>query len=473
MTAPADLPGVSDLAGVRIGLEPGAAVDPFSLAGDDGHLLRSSRLTLVGLGCAVLLTLPDGLEDRAALDRVVRQLASIECDDRLAATGRDALPAPVLAFGALPFDRGAAATFVVPELTVCWSDDGRVWCTVLAADRGDMPRSSGELTELLAERLAAWPAPIEATRSGPGGARNEIETLAPRTTDDDFERAVAEAITAIDAGELTKVVLARQLDVAMTDPVEVPALLRRWSGLEPACTVFSAPVDGGQFVGASPELLVERSGDRIRSRPLAGTTGSRPGDDPDVRSAALFDSEKDVAEHRLVVETIAGALGALSRDLDAPSRPELVRLRSMTHLGTEIDGTLDPRADGSVPHVLELLRALHPTPAVGGLPGPEARAMIGRLEPRGRGPYAGPVGFVDARGDGRFVVGIRSMTLRGRDARLAAGVGIVEGSEPRSERAEADLKLRAVLDALAPDALVEADLRSGAEGPAGRPLAKR
>lgn len=448
-----------DLRGVRLALEADAAIDPFSLAGDDGRLLRSRRLTLVGLGCVAVLSLPEGLEDRAALDRVVQRLASIECDDALGATDRDGLPAPVVAFGALPFDRGDPATFVVPELTVGWNDDGRVWCTVLATDGGDLPRSPRELTERLAARLAG----LEVTRSGPDQRRHAIETLAPRTTDDEFERAVAEAIAAIDAGELTKVVLARQVDVAMTDPVEVPGLLGRWSEIEPACTVFSAPVDGGQFVGASPELLVERSGDRVRSRPLAGTTGSRPGDDPDLSSAALFDSEKDVAEHRLVVETIAGALGPLSRDLDAPSRPELVRLRSMTHLGTEIDGTLDQRADGSVPHVLELLGALHPTPAVGGVPRAAARAMIGRLEPRGRGPYAGPVGFVDAAGDGRFVVGIRSMTLRGRDARLAAGVGIVEGSEPRAERAEADLKLRAVLDALVPNAALDTDLLAEAE----------
>ena len=388
-------------------------------------------------------------------------------------------PAPVLAFGALPFDRAAAATLVVPELTVGWSEDGRVWCTVLATDRATFrarrPRAP--------ERLAARFAETETTRPGPETGRHQIETLAPRPGDDEFERAVAEAIDAIDAGELTKVVLARQVDVAMTDPVEVPALLRRWSGLEPACTVFSVPVDDGQFVGASPELLVERSGDRVRSRPLAGTTGSRLGDAPDLRPAALFDSEKDVAEHRLVVEAIAGALAPLSRDLDTPPHPELVRLRSMTHLGTEIGGTLDPRSDGSVPHVLELLRALHPTPAVGGVPRTAARAMIERLEPRGRGPYAGPVGFVDAAGDGRFVVGIRSMTLRGRDAHLAAGVGIVEGSDPRAERAEADLKLRAVLAALAPDADLDADLRvlaaaaAGADAEAragtGRPLVTR
>jgi menaquinone-specific isochorismate synthase len=447
-----------ELVGVRFGLEHGALPDPFSLAGDHGWLLRSGRLTLVGVGCAARLSLPEGLEDPAALDAVVSDLAAIECDDRIDATDRHALPAPVLALGALPFDRGAAAALAVPHLTFGATNDGRAWCTVVATDRNSLPDSLGELTERLVTRVTE----IEASRPDPDGDRHEIAAIVARSNDDEFEELVAEAITAIDAGELAKVVLARQVDVAMTGPIELPALLRRWSRLEPACTVFSVPVTEGQFVGASPELLVARSEGRVRSRPLAGTTGSRPGDDPDLGSAALFDSSKDVTEHRLVVEAIAGALGPLSRDLDTPERPELVRLRSMTHLGTEISGTLDTRADGSTPHVLEVLAALHPTPAVGGVPGAAARAMIERLEPVGRGPYAGPVGFVDAVGDGRWVVGIRSATVAGADARLAAGVGIVKGSDPRSERAETDLKFRSVLDALAPGV-----------APAERPLARR
>jgi menaquinone-specific isochorismate synthase len=469
---PAAATGVS---AVRVGLEPDAGFDPFALAGslhgEEARFLRSDRLTLVGIGCAAVLPLPDGLDDPAALDRAVGQLASIACDDRLAPADRDGLPAPVLAFGALPFDRGDTAALVVPELTFGATDEGRVCCTVVGTDGAALPRSARELTELLSTVAA----------SGPTQApdRNEVAALRPRTSDDDFESMVAAAVAAIDRGELAKVVLARQLDVTMTTPVDVAALLRRWDRLEPACTLFSVPVAEGRFVGASPELLVERVGGRVRCRPLAGTTGRRPTDDADDDDAdddaagldaSLFDSQKDVGEHRLVVEAITGALAPFSHDLDTPSRPELVRLRSMAHLGTEIAGTLDARSDGSLPHVLELLAALHPTPAVGGVPAVAAKAMIDRLEPQRRGPYAGPVGFADAAGDGRFVVGIRSMTLRGADARLAAGVGVVDGSQPRSEREEADLKLRAVLGALVPEGGLgdlDADTR------AGRPLARR
>ena len=363
----------------------------------------------------------------------------------------------MLAFGALPFDRSAPSELVVPQVVCGWHEGSASWCTVVAPDRSALPGSPRELRRWLSE--------TGGPRSEPTPGQSSIAAVRPNSSDEQFERIVAEAVDAIDRGELAKVVLARQVAVALRASLDVPALLRRWSRLEPACSVFSMPTAEGQFVGASPELLVERSEGRLRSRPLAGTTGRPPGENSEARSAELLDSPKDVSEHRLVVEAITDALRPLSHDLEAPSRPELVELRSMTHLGTDIAGALDERADGSIPHVLELLAALHPTPAVGGVPAGPARAMIDRLEPGGRGTYAGPVGFVDAAGDGRWVVGIRSMTVRDRDAQLAAGVGIVEGSIPRAERIEADLKLNAVLDALAPGATLPSTTPARASTP--------
>ena len=134
-----------------------------------------------------------------------------------------------------------------------------------------------------------------------------------------------------------------------------------------------------------------------------------------------------------------------------PSRPDLVHLSNIIHLGTSLTGTLARRPDGSVPDALELVEALHPTPAVGGVPSVAARALIGELEPESRGHYTGPVGYVDANGDGRWMLGIRALTIDGLTARLAAGVGIVDGSMPTTELAETNLKLTAVLDALAPE----------------------
>jgi isochorismate synthase len=448
---------LSGLHAVRTALEPAAAIDPFSLTRTGSRLFRSDRVTLAGIGTAAVLPLPDGLDDPAALDHIVRGLASVECDDRLDRGDRPAPPAPVVAFGALPFDRSAASALVVPQLTFGWDALGSAWCTVVTREQTVLPHSKQELAAWLSGAgIMSGP-----DHARPNEARNDVDAVGPRISDEAFEEVVAEAIAAIRRGEFDKVVLARQVEVAMAHAVDVAALLRRWNTLEPACTLFSMPLPEGQFVGASPELLVERSADAVHSRPLAGTAGRQPGDDAGVWSADLLDSRKDVREHQFVVEAITDALLPYCRDLVAPSRPEVVPLRSMTHLGTDIAGTLEVRADGSVPHVLELLAALHPTPAVGGVPTEVARAVIDRLEPESRGAYAGPVGFVDGAGDGQWVVGIRSMTLRGREARLVAGVGIVEGSEPRAERIETDLKLRAVLDALAPEAATPATASAG------------
>jgi isochorismate synthase len=164
----------------------------------------------------------------------------------------------------------------------------------------------------------------------------------------------------------------------------------------------------------------------------------------------LLGSRKDGREHQLVVEAIRRALEPLCVALATPSSPDLVHLHTITHLGTSMTGTLAAQSGGSVPSALELVAALHPTPAVGGVPTDQARSVIARLEPRSRGSYAGPVGYVDASGDGKWMLGIRSMSVRGRVAHLAAGVGIVEGSAPEVELAETNLKLAAAFGALAP-----------------------
>jgi isochorismate synthase len=127
-----------------------------------------------------------------------------------------------------------------------------------------------------------------------------------------------------------------------------------------------------------------------------------------------------------------------------------VHLHNLVHLGTSLTGTLRATGGGPAPSALELVGALHPTPAVGGVPAEPARSLIARLEPESRGPYAGPVGYLDGRGDGKWMLGIRAAFIHERTARLAAGVGIVEGSEPRTELAETNLKFNAVFDALVP-----------------------
>ena len=412
---------------VRRLLPPGPPIDPYRLAGPDGMVFDTGRRVLVGIGQALVVTLEGGLEG-ASLETARRVLADIRCDDHTGLPGSG-----VLAFGALPFARTRASSLVVPEVTYGREPDGIEWVTVVGRRSGDDPRG-----ELLAHQ-GGDPGSTDPT-SGPFA---DVEPLAP---DDRFREMVSDAVGRIDRGELAKVVLSRQVEVRLSSAPDLPTLLERWRRLEPNCTVFSLPTPEGRFVGASPELLVARRGDRVVCRPLAGTTaqGSEATDTAFQRSA------KDTHEHRLVVEAIGGALAPLCSSLEVPDGPELVHLHSVVHFGTTIEGVLRPRPDGTVPSALELVGALHPTPAVGGVPSAAALAVIAELESEPRGSYAGPVGTLDAHGDGEWVVGIRAATLNGDTARLVAGVGIVDGSEPGSELAETELKLSAVLDAIAP-----------------------
>jgi menaquinone-specific isochorismate synthase len=432
------------------------ALDPFALAGSTGIVFDVGGRTLVGLGTAALVTMGDGLEglggsgvesgpNRPGVgsDPVTRALSAIDLDDRF-----DPGSAGLFAFGALPFDRAAPASMTIPAVTLGVEPDGRAWITVVAADHSTLPGGTEDIRAWLSDRAGPPPAPAPASSRGSG--EQGRPAVVPRSTDEEFLAMVEEALAAIDRGVVAKVVLARQVDVSVPSAVPVPPLLRRWRELEPNCAVFSMPTPDGQMVGASPELLIERDGDRIRSRPLAGTTDRSVGTEGSVLPRELLRSAKDAGEHRLVVEAIETALAPRCASLEVPDHPDLVHLHSIVHLGTSVTGTLTPGPDGATATALELVAALHPTPAVAGVPREAACDLIGRLEPFRRGTYAGPVGYVDARGDGTFMVGIRAVSIGDGVVRLTAGVGIVAGSEPRTELAETDLKLRAVFGALAP-----------------------
>jgi len=433
------------LVAVRLPLDPGPPIEPFALAGATGIVFRTVERTLVGLGRARTLTLPHGLDDAAAVEALSRSLSAVVCDDRF-----DPTTSGVIAFGALPFDRYRPGSLVVPEIIYGVEPSGEEWVTVLGADRADLPETSDGLRSWLVGQQPDEPVPSAAV--GPSGgraSRGRGPTIVPHTSDSSFESMVAESVRAVENDEVAKVVVSRQVDVRMGEPIDVADLLRRWHRLEPTASFFSMPTTRGQLVGASPELLVERSGARVRSRPLAGTT-DRTHKPTSVLPRELLASTKDSAEHRLVVEAIGDVLHPLCTDLEVPSRPDLVHLHNITHLGTTVVGTLTTRPDGSFPTALELVADLHPTPAVGGVPRDRALALISRLEPEARGHFAGPVGYVDARGDGRWMIGIRAMTVNGPDALLAAGVGVVQGSDPGMELVEVNLKLTAAFDALAP-----------------------
>lgn len=299
-------------------------------------------------------------------------------------------------------------------------------------------------------------APARAARDGAGPeaepALPAIRALRPEPPAPDFADAVARALRIMhdeDGGPdaLAKIVLSRSLAVESESPLPLPAILSRLAQ-DPTVTTFRTRLPGGvshALVGATPELLLRKSGGRIASHPLAGSARRSPDPAQDRAAAeALSRSDKDRREHGLVVEYILDMLAPFCRELSCPEGTTLTHTRSMWHLGTRIEGQL---SDDAIPSVL-LAARLHPTPAVCGLPVARAAALIGALEPVRRGFYAGAVGWCDARGDGAWFVAIRCAEIRGALARLHAGAGIVPGSDPMAEAAETGAKFGALLAAL-------------------------
>jgi len=272
---------------------------------------------------------------------------------------------------------------------------------------------------------------------------------------DEHRRRVAAAVGALraDGATLHKVVLARALRLRAAAPLDARAVLARLVAADP--TGYGYLVDlsatgpghaGGVLVGASPELLVTRCGATVTARPFAGSAPRHHDPQHDRRSgAALAASGKDRHEHRLVIETMAAVLRPFCTDLQITAAPQLSRTATLWHLSTPIRGRLRRAATSA----LDLALALHPTPAVGGVPTGEALTFIDRVE-ADRGFYAGATGWCDAEGDGRWVVSLRGAELdadrRGILAR--AGGGIVAESDPDAEVAETTAKFGAILNAL-------------------------
>jgi len=252
---------------------------------------------------------------------------------------------------------------------------------------------------------------------------------------------VAPARDRIKAGEFNKVVLARELLLKTDQPIDVSAVLRRLNQAFSTAIIFA--VDG--FIGASPELLVSREVDLVRAHPLAGTAprSSDPVRDAEL-AVALNLSTKDQREHRITIDWLLDTLLPYCSYVDAEPEPAIITLPNVHHLGTRVEGRLSSPAVS----VLELVAALHPTPAVGGDPQDLALKVINTAEPGDRGLYAGPVGWVDGEGNGEFAVGLRSSHVTGDAASIWAGVGVVGESDPESELAETRAKFQAMLGAL-------------------------
>ncbi|MEJ7628014.1 MAG: isochorismate synthase [Nocardioidaceae bacterium] len=255
-----------------------------------------------------------------------------------------------------------------------------------------------------------------------------------------WELVVAEAVTRIKAGRLDKVVLARDLVAELDEALDVRAPLALLARGYPACWTFHVR---GLF-GSTPEMLVRRERGLVASRVLAGTI-RRTGDDAhDLGlAAALARSSKDLEEHEFAVRSVAEALAPHCTSMNVPEAPFVLHLPNVMHLATDVTGVLGDDASS-----LALAAALHPSAAVGGTPTHEAVALIGEIEGLDRGCYAGPVGWIDADGDGEWGIALRSAEYDGSRVRLFAGCGIVADSDPAAELAEAAAKFVPVRDAL-------------------------
>ncbi|MFP5254382.1 MAG: isochorismate synthase MenF [Acidimicrobiia bacterium] len=391
-------------------------VDLLASAGDDGVIFERTRTGLAGRGTA--LRIPVALADEV--------LGAIAADDEVHAPGSGAV-----AFGALPFRPSPTAELVVPRVLWGRAEDGTRWITRI--DRPDA------LTASPAEPVPAVP------RSGPhpDAAPGRIR-VGPVRSARWWCDLVAEATAAMRAaGEdgLRKVVLAREVEVEADQPFDRAAILARLRAGYPGCFLFH--VDG--FLGASPELLVSRAGDVVRAQPMAGTAprGGEPAADARL-AAGLLASATYRQEHQITIDMVHDTLLPWCSYLDYEAEPSVVGVANVQHLATLVEGRLSQPA----PSVLELVAALHPTPAVNGWPRDLATRWILEHEGFDRGRYAGAVGWVDAAGNGTWAVSIRSADVEGRRARVCAGNGIVADSDPAAELAETQAKLQAVLGAL-------------------------
>ncbi|MGF9564882.1 isochorismate synthase [Neorhizobium sp. JUb45] len=340
--------------------------------------------------------------------------------DRLFAMARAGGHPPVI-IGAIPFDTNAAPSLYVPR-------------------------------QIEEPSLADW----QAFGFSPSRyAAPKITDMRQTPSPTDYRRAVAEGVQRIARSPLEKLVLARRLEIELDNQPDVISLLATLMKRHRASFVYSIPLtadgdrEAGLLVGASPELLVSKRGNRVFANPLAGTIAADPDPKRNARNIAdLMASPKDRHEHAFTSRAVGEALRPFCRSINVPHEPSVLAAGPVNHLSTVIEGELSSTDTG----ILDLMLALHPTPAVGGVPRAEALAAIADIEHFDRGLYAGMVGWCDENGDGEWAVTLRCAEIRNRNIRLMAGAGIVAGSDPDAEFRETENKFKTMLQALGLDA---------------------
>ena len=312
----------------------------------------------------------------------------------------------------------------------------------------NLPISPEAPLTLLAEKVLAAHAKFQAFEYSdtlqPGPLQVSILESA-ELGEGSYQDRVSKALEKIRAGKFHKLVLSRALDFTLSSEPDPLNWLNQLREKYRECFSFSVSRGSGEsFVGLTPELLMRTEGTMFQTEALAGSAPRGGSAGEDARHAAeLLASGKDLHEHRFVAEAIVRRLAEVGVDAEVPQRPGLRALPNVQHLLSRIEGRLPEGAA-----FWQLLRALHPTPAVGGTPKDAVLDAIAELEEHPRGLYAGTLGWVGPDGAGQAVVAIRSALVRGREVRLYAGAGIVDGSVPEMEKRETDLKLQVLLEAL-------------------------
>ncbi len=384
-----------------------------------------------GFAPVAVIHIPGGESDRAArMASAWRELsANAAVDDTVQLPGTG-----LVAFAALAFDdRSESSSILFVPSVIVGQRGGRSWITRISRAEHELPT-----------------VPTKPLGYGPHWSA----TVGPGALDPSgYQQAVRGGLDAIASGEVSKVVLARDLVGTIPVGADLRRLARALSTGYPDCWTFA--VDG--LIGASPETLVTVSKGTVTARVLAGTTPRGADADADAEaSAALATSPKDQDEHLFAVQSVLKSLRPHTRSLAASEQPFTLRLPNLWHLATDVEGELSEDASG-----LDLVAVLHPTAAVAGTPTNVALEVIRRLEPFDRGRYAGPVGWIDGDGDGEWAIALRCAQFEAEPVAGAsgaldrlpvtahAGAGIVAGSDPESELIETRVKFRPIVDALA------------------------
>lgn len=369
---------------------------------------------LIGWGEAARLTLPAGVDRFVAGEKWLAEVFdSAVVDDQVQVPGTGPL-----AFGSFTFDPASDGSVLIIPSVIIGRRGGVSWQTTI--------RASGQ----------AVPPRREAPLTSPAEVRwSDGSRTAPQ-----WEQAVATAVRRIRAGDLRKVVLARDLQAHASAPFDSRTLLARLAARFAGCYTFAC----AGLVGATPELLIRREDRHVRSLVLAGTMarGGSEADDAALGSA-LLGSAKDAEEHRYSVDSVRERLAPLCSPLQVDPAPFLLQMADYQHLATSVSGVLAKETSA-----LALAASLHPTAAICGTPTETALELIRDLEGMDRGRYSGPVGWMDARGNGEWAIALRCGEIEGRRARLFAGCGIVAGSSPAAELAETETKFRPMRRAL-------------------------